>query len=73
MLSAMTPTIVLSQDGSVRMVTGTPGGSTIITTVLQTISNVLDFGMGLVEAVNAPRSVLTGWADPRRGGLAAGC
>ena len=55
MLSAMTPTIVLRRDGSVRMVTGTPGGSTIITTVFQTISNVLDFGMGVVEAVNAPR------------------
>jgi gamma-glutamyltranspeptidase/glutathione hydrolase len=55
MLSAMTPTIVLGQDGSVRMVTGTPGGSTIITTVFQTLSNVLDFGMGVVQAVNAPR------------------
>jgi gamma-glutamyltranspeptidase/glutathione hydrolase len=37
------------------MVTGTPGGSTIITTVFQTISNVLDFGMNAVQAVNAPR------------------
>jgi gamma-glutamyltranspeptidase/glutathione hydrolase len=55
MLSAMTPTIVLAPDGGVRMVTGTPGGSTIITTVFQTISNVLDFGMNVVEAVDAPR------------------
>jgi gamma-glutamyltranspeptidase/glutathione hydrolase len=55
MLSAMTPTIVLAPDGSVKMVTGTPGGSTIITTVFQTISNVLDFGMNVVEAVSAPR------------------
>jgi len=55
MLSAMTPTIVLAPDGSVRMVTGTPGGSTIITTVFQTISNVLDFGMNVVQAVDAPR------------------
>jgi gamma-glutamyltranspeptidase / glutathione hydrolase len=55
MLSAMTPTIVLGPSGSVRMVTGTPGGSTIITTVFQTISNVLDFGMGVVQAVDAPR------------------
>ena len=55
MLSAMTPSIVLAPDGSVRMVTGTPGGSTIITTVFQTISNVLDFGMNAVQAVNAPR------------------
>jgi gamma-glutamyltranspeptidase/glutathione hydrolase len=37
------------------MVTGTPGGSTIITTVFQTISNVLDFGMDVAQAVNAPR------------------
>jgi gamma-glutamyltranspeptidase/glutathione hydrolase len=55
MLSAMTPTIVLAPDGGLRMVTGTPGGSTIITTVFQTISNVLDHGMNVVQAVNAPR------------------
>jgi gamma-glutamyltranspeptidase/glutathione hydrolase len=55
MLSAMTPTVVLAPDGAVRMITGTPGGSTIITTVFQTISNVLDFGMDVVGAVNAPR------------------
>jgi gamma-glutamyltranspeptidase/glutathione hydrolase len=55
MLSAMTPTIVLNPSGTLRMVTGTPGGSTIITTVFQTISNVLDYGMNVVEAVNAPR------------------
>ncbi len=121
MLSAMTPTVVLAPDGSVRMVTGTPGGSTIITTVFQTISNVLDYDMNVVQAVHAPRVHhqhlpdriqyerrglprrtvralealghtldergdtsgdvamilvepfgLTGWADPRRGGLALG-
>lgn len=121
MLSAMTPTIVLGPGGSLRMVTGTPGGGTIITTVFQTISNVLDFDMDAAQAVNAPRvhhqhlpdqifyepgglapstvrelaelghtleerdemsgdvqmilvqdSVLTGWSDPRRGGLALG-
>jgi gamma-glutamyltranspeptidase/glutathione hydrolase len=55
MLSAMTPTIVLAPDGSLRMVTGTPGGGTIITTVFQAISNVLDYGMNVVQAVNAPR------------------
>jgi gamma-glutamyltranspeptidase/glutathione hydrolase len=55
MLSAMTPTIVLAPDGSVRMVTGTPGGGTIITTVFQSISNVLDYGMDAAQAVNAPR------------------
>jgi gamma-glutamyltranspeptidase/glutathione hydrolase len=120
MLSAMTPSIVLDPSGSLRMITGTPGGSTIITTVFQTISNVLDYGMNAVEAVNAPRvhhqhlpdqiyyeeggldaetvaaleelghtliersdvsgdvqmilvgadGVLSGWSDPRRGGVA---
>jgi len=55
MLSAMTPSIVLAPDGELRMVTGTPGGSTIITTVFQTIANVLDHGMNVVQAVNAPR------------------
>ena len=56
MLSAMTPTIVLDPQGELLMVTGTPGGSTIITTVFQTISNVLDYGMDVVAAVNAPRA-----------------
>jgi gamma-glutamyltranspeptidase/glutathione hydrolase len=55
MLSAMTPSVVVGPDGALKMVTGTPGGSTIITTVFQTISNVLDFGMNAVEAVQAPR------------------
>ena len=55
MLSAMTPTVVANPDGTLRMVTGTPGGGTIITTVFQTISNVLDYGMNVVDAVNAPR------------------
>jgi len=55
MLSAMTPSIVLGPDGNLRMVTGTPGGATIITTTFQSISNVLDYGMNVVQAVNAPR------------------
>jgi gamma-glutamyltranspeptidase/glutathione hydrolase len=55
MLSAMTPSVVVAPDGSLRMVTGTPGGGTIITTVFQTISNVLDYGMAVTQAVNAPR------------------
>ncbi|MEA1898653.1 MAG: gamma-glutamyltransferase [Bacteroidota bacterium] len=54
MLSAMTPTIV-EKDGKLLMVVGTPGGSTIITSVFQTILNVLDHGMGMQEAVNASR------------------
>jgi len=53
-LSSMTPTIVL-EDGKVRLVTGTPGGPTIINTVLQTILNVLEFGLDVQEAVDAPR------------------
>lgn len=54
MLSAMTPTI-LEKDGDLFMVVGTPGGSTIITSVFQMILNVVDFGMSMQEAVDAPR------------------
>jgi len=54
MLSAMTPTI-LTKGGNLFMVVGTPGGSTIITSVFQTILNVVDFGMGIQQAVDAPR------------------
>lgn len=53
-LSAMTPTILL-KDGKPRLATGSPGGPTIINTVLQTIVNVVDFGMNIQEAVDAPR------------------
>jgi gamma-glutamyltranspeptidase/glutathione hydrolase len=54
MLSSMTPTIVL-KDGKPFMVIGSPGGSTIMTTVLQVIVNVIDFKMTIQEAVDAPR------------------
>lgn len=54
MLSAMTPTI-LEKDGKLFMVVGTPGGSTIITSVFQVILNVTEHGMGMQEAVNAKR------------------
>ncbi|MGO1597723.1 MAG: gamma-glutamyltransferase [Sphingobacterium sp.] len=54
MLSAMTPTIV-EENGQLKMVVGTPGGSTIITSVFQTILNVLEFEMGAQESVDAPR------------------
>ena len=54
MLSSMTPTIV-TRNGKLFMVVGTPGGSTIITSVFQTILNVVDFEMGMQEAVEAPR------------------
>ena len=53
-LSSMTPTVVL-QDGRVRMVTGAPGGSKIITTTMQTIINVVDHQMDALQAVSAPR------------------
>jgi gamma-glutamyltranspeptidase / glutathione hydrolase len=54
MLSSMTPTII-EKDGKLFMILGTPGGSTIITSVLQTFLNVAEFEMSIQEAVNAPR------------------
>lgn len=54
MLSSMTPTIVV-RNGRPWLVVGTPGGSTIITTVLQTIHNQIDYGMSLYDAVESPR------------------
>jgi gamma-glutamyltranspeptidase / glutathione hydrolase len=54
MLSSMTPTI-LEKGGELFMVVGTPGGSTIITSVFQTILNVLEFDMGMQAAVNAKK------------------
>ena len=50
----MTPTIVL-KDGKPFLVTGSPGGSRIITAVLQVITNVIDFHMSIADAVTAPR------------------
>ena len=54
MLSSMTPTIVL-KDSKLYLVVGTPGGSTIITSVFQTIVNIIEFGMSATQAVCAPR------------------
>jgi gamma-glutamyltranspeptidase/glutathione hydrolase len=54
MLSSMTPTII-EHEGKLKMVVGTPGGSTIITSVAQNILNVLEYGMGMQESVNTPR------------------
>jgi len=53
-LSSMTPTVVL-KDGKVFLVTGSPGGSRIITTVLQVVTNVIDYNMNIARAVAAPR------------------
>jgi gamma-glutamyltranspeptidase/glutathione hydrolase len=55
MLSAMTPTIVTDTSGALFMILGTPGGPTIITTVTQVISNVIDHHMSLPLAVAVPR------------------
>ena len=51
----MSPTVVLKEDGSPFMVLGTPGATRIITTVTQLISNVIDHGMTIQEAIDAPR------------------
>ena len=54
-LSSMTPTFVLRPDGSLYFTIGTPGGTTIINTVLQVITNVIDHGMNMQEAIDSPR------------------
>lgn len=54
-LSAMTPTFVLRKDGTLWFTVGTPGGPTIINTVLQVITNVIDYGMNIQQAIDAPR------------------
>jgi gamma-glutamyltranspeptidase/glutathione hydrolase len=54
MLSSMTPTVI-TKDGKVYMITGSPGGRTIINTVMNVIINVIDFNMPIQNAVNAPR------------------
>ena len=54
MLSSMTPTLAV-KDGATVLATGSPGGSTIITTVLQVIVNTIDHGMSLADAVGQPR------------------
>ena len=55
MLSSMTPTII-EKNGNLFMVVGTPGGTTIITSVFQTIMNVIDHGMTMQEAIDAKRT-----------------
>lgn len=55
MLSSMSPTIVTGPDGKVALVAGAAGGPTIITAVFQEISNLVDFGLDVGAAVNAPR------------------
>jgi gamma-glutamyltranspeptidase/glutathione hydrolase len=66
MLSAMTPSLVLGPDGQLKLVVGTPGGPTIITQVYHVISNVIDHGMSLPDAVAAPRMHHQGLPDEVR-------
>jgi gamma-glutamyltranspeptidase / glutathione hydrolase len=61
-LSSMAPTIV-EKDGKVRLVLGSPGGPRIITTVLETLMNIVDYGMAPQEAVDAPRLHFQGRPD----------
>lgn len=75
MLSAMTPAVVLDPNGQLYMVLGTPGGPTIITQVYHVISNVIDHGMTLAEALAAPRlhhQALPDRIQLEEGGFAAG-
>jgi gamma-glutamyltranspeptidase/glutathione hydrolase len=64
-LSSMSPTLVF-KDGKLVMATGSPGGSTIISTVLQIILNVIDHGLNVAEAENAPRAHDQLWPDELR-------
>ena len=64
-LSSMSPTLVF-KDGKLLMATGSPGGSTIISTVLQIILNVVDHGLNVAEAENAPRAHDQLWPDELR-------
>ena len=61
-LSSMSPTLVF-KDGKLELATGSPGGSRIITTVLQIIVNVIDHGLNVAEAENAPRAHDQLWPD----------
>ena len=64
-LSSMSPTLVF-KDGGIELVTGSPGGSRIITTVLQIILDVIDFGLNVAEAEEAPRVHDQGFPDELR-------
>jgi gamma-glutamyltranspeptidase / glutathione hydrolase len=64
-LSSMSPTLVL-KGGKLLIATGSPGGSTIISTVLQVILNVIDHGLNVAEAENAPRAHDQLWPDELR-------
>ena len=61
-LSSMSPTIVM-HDGKLVMVTGSPGGSTIISTTMESILNVVEYGMNVKQAIDAPRIHMQWWPD----------
>ncbi|MGH8147745.1 MAG: gamma-glutamyltransferase, partial [Rhodanobacteraceae bacterium] len=61
-LSSMSPTIV-THDGKLFMVTGSPGGSTIISTTMESIMNVVEYGMGIKQAIDAPRIHMQWYPD----------
>jgi gamma-glutamyltranspeptidase / glutathione hydrolase len=61
-LSSMSPTLI-EKDGRIFLVLGSPGGSRIVSTVLETIINIVDYGMGPQEAVDAPRLHHQWWPD----------
>lgn len=63
-VSTMTPTIVMGKDGKPFLVTGTPGGSRIINTMLQLLVNVIDFDMKIAEATHQPR-IQQGWTSQK--------
>lgn len=65
-LSSMTPTIVLDEAGAVWLVTGSPGGARIITTVLETVVDAIDFGLNPAEAAAQPRFHHQGQPDELR-------
>lgn len=75
MLSAMTPTVVINPEGRTELITGTPGGSTIITSIFQIVTNHIDFGLPVRTSVDAPRFHHQNLPDViryERGGLEAG-
>ncbi len=65
-VSTMTPTMVFDEDRELFLVTGTPGGSRIHTTILQILVNTIDYKMNIAEATNAPR-IYQGWRTSELG------
>lgn len=65
-VSTMTPTLVFDADNELLIVTGTPGGGRIHTTILQLLLNVIDYDMNIAEATHVPR-IYQGWRSPELG------